>query len=254
MGHHVNLAIIKALTLAQMKARYRGTMAGFLWVIMSPILLYAVQSVIFKNILRISMPHYSVFLLGGLLPWSFISSALIMGIPVLPSSRQLLLAMRISPETILVSSLMDNWINFLAAMLLLLIPVSLMGGVSPMGLLLLPVALVVLLVGTGALLATLALLNVFFRDVRFLAQFAMTLLFFITPVFYPIELIPETYRWMIAVNPIYLLIEPVRSCLFEFSLEVALRSLMKGALVAATLSTIALLYWRRKRNDFYHFL
>ena len=70
-----------SLTLANMKARYRKTFAGFLWVILNPIILYSVQSVVFRKILKIELPDYSLFLLGGLLPWIFITSTLEMSIP-----------------------------------------------------------------------------------------------------------------------------------------------------------------------------
>ena len=56
---------VKNLTVANMKSRYRKTFAGFLWVVMSPILIYGVQSLVFKHFLKIDIPDYSLFLLGG---------------------------------------------------------------------------------------------------------------------------------------------------------------------------------------------
>ena len=62
-----------ALTIANMKSRYRRTFAGFIWVIMNPILVFLIQNFVFRNILNIKIDHYVLFLLGGLLPWIFIS-------------------------------------------------------------------------------------------------------------------------------------------------------------------------------------
>ena len=72
-----------SLTFANMKARYRKTLAGFIWVILNPIILYSVQSIVFRKILKIDVPDYSLFLMGGLLPWIFITNTLEMSIPYL---------------------------------------------------------------------------------------------------------------------------------------------------------------------------
>ena len=68
--------IISTLTFSEMKGRYRNTWAGFIWVIINPILMFSVQALVFKHILRLNMERYYLFLLGGLLPWIFISSTL----------------------------------------------------------------------------------------------------------------------------------------------------------------------------------
>jgi len=236
-------AITRELTVAQMKARYRGTLAGFVWVVLCPILIYLVQALVFRSILRIQIPHYSLFLLGGLLPWSFIVTSLQMGIPVFQDSRQLLLAFKIRPFILLASSILDNWVNFLAAFI---------SSIAASGLFLLPFAVISLLAGVAGILALLAVLNVFYRDVRFLSQFLVNLMFFLTPIFYPVSFIPSGYRWLVQINPFFLLIEPVRICVYQFSLGAALDSLAKSIGFGMAAMTLAGFFWKRRKNDFYH--
>ncbi|MEX1099615.1 MAG: hypothetical protein WEB87_04275, partial [Bacteriovoracaceae bacterium] len=71
-----NLLKIYTLTVADMKGRYRNTVAGFFWVMFNPIIMFIVHSLVFKNILQIQVDRYFVFLLAGLLPWIFISTSI----------------------------------------------------------------------------------------------------------------------------------------------------------------------------------
>lgn len=243
---------IRTLTVSQMKARYRRTFAGFLWVLLSPIIIFSAQAIVFKNILRIDVPNYAVFLLGGLLPWVFIVNSLEMGVTSLTSARQLLVAFKVEPAVILGGSLLDNWLNFVAAFLLILAPTIALSGTISLGLLLLPFATLTLLAGMAGIVALLAMLNVFYRDMRFLVHFSIGVLFFLTPIFYPLALVPESFRWLAGLNPLYLLIQPVRECIYAFAPAHAFAALGKSAVVACVSLALAQTYWKKKRNEFYH--
>jgi len=246
--------LARELTIAELTARYRRTWAGFLWVVMNPIIMFGAQALVFKHILKVSMDNYSLFLLGGLLPWIFIRTSLEMGVPTLQFSRDLLLAFRLPPQVLILSSLLANSSNFLAPSLIMLLPVSLVTGINPWGLLVLPLALMPLLVGTAALAWWLAVLNVFYRDTRFVVTFVLNILFFLTPVFYPTEFIPENYRWLMQFNFIYLLFQPVQQCLYHFIAADFFFLLGKSLGVAAILSVASLYFWRRQKNEFYYYL
>ena len=75
MMNDLNWQQIKVLTVANMKARYRKTMIGFFWVVLGPILMYSVQAFVFQKFLKLELHNYYLFLLGGLLPWIFITSS-----------------------------------------------------------------------------------------------------------------------------------------------------------------------------------
>ena len=115
------------LTKAQMKSRYRKTIAGFLWVVLNPILLFAVHAVIFKAILKIDIPNYFLFLLGGLLPWVFITSNMMMTTNAFIAQREIIRTFTLSPVSLIFAHTIDNFINFLAAFLILFIGLSITG-------------------------------------------------------------------------------------------------------------------------------
>ncbi len=239
------------LTLASLKSRYRKTFAGFFWVLMNPLMMFGVQSLVFKKFMRIEVPDYSLFLLSGLLPWIFFTQTIQMGTPIFVTYSQLLRSFKINPIVILSSQVLDNFINFIMSFLIILIPLYLFSSRPWGGIVLLPLAVIPLAIGTFSLTAILSTLNVFFRDINYVVGFIFNLFFFITPVFYPREFIPEDWRWLISFNPIAYFLEPFRSLLHE-SGEGLLLELAWSYLVAVILMVMAWFTWKRKKNDFYY--
>lgn len=242
---------VRDLTLASLKARYRKTFAGFIWVVMNPLLMFGVQSLVFKTFMKINVPDYYLFLLGGLLPWIFFSSTIQMGTPVFVSQSHLLRSFKINPMVILASQVLDNFINFLASFVLILLPFYFSSTKPLMPLLLLPLALIPLLIGTLSLCITLSTVNVFFRDTNFVMGFMFNLLFFMTPVFYPREYIPENLSWIVDFNPVVYFLEPFRSVIYFDGMNFPM-AFLNGTGISLIFFVIAYLTWKRKRNDFYH--
>ncbi len=242
---------VRDLTVASIKARYRKTWAGFIWVVLSPLLMFGVQSLVFNKFLKLNIPDYYLFLLGGLLPWIFFSTTIQMGTPVFVGQAQLLRSFKVNPLVILSSQVLDNFINFVASFVLILIPFYIMKGKSVVPLTLIPLALIPLLLGTFALTVALGLLNVFFRDTNFVIGFIFSLLFFLTPIFYPREYVPPEWQWLTDVNPVTYLIDPFRVVIYDPTMSVFIPSFLKSMGVALVITVIAILFWKRKQNDFY---
>jgi ABC-type polysaccharide/polyol phosphate export permease len=213
--------------------------------------MYSVQSFVFRKFLNIEVPNYSLFLLCGLLPWIFIVMSIDMITPVLDSSRELLKSFNVRPIIIALSRILDNFVNFVFAFLIILIPTWGFSDFSFTGIFFIPISLVFLIVGTFGLCYLLAVLQIFYKDVRFITSFIISILFFLTPIFYPVEYVPVQYRFLIDFNPIFALIEPFRYCIYDYSFNVLMLKLLKSALVAFSFAGLSLFFWRRKRNDFY---
>lgn len=239
------------LTRANLKARYRKTFAGFLWVIINPLMIYGVQSQIFKKFLHISAPNYYLFLLSGLLPWIFITQSLEMGTPIIQNSGPLLKAFSAHPLVYLIAQLVDNFINFVAAFLVLLFFVSFFEAGPPLGLILLPIPLFFLALAVLGLSWILATLQIFLRDTRYIVSFFLSITFFATPIFYPAEFVPPDLRWIVTFNPAYILIAPFRSSLYIFDGPVFLISIAKEMVLTLAILVVALTLWNKKKNAIY---
>ena len=213
--------------------------------------MFGVQSIVFRKFLKFEMPDYFLFLLGGLLPWIFFTSTIQMGTPVFVQQAQLLRSFKINPWVVLGSQVLDSFINFTASFILIMLPFYFNSDKPLISLLLLPVALLPLLLGTLSITIILSVLNVFYRDINFVMGFIFSLVFFLTPIFYPADYVPEEYKWMIIVNPVNYFIEPFRTIIHTSNFEGFTLIMLKSFGVALIFIVLAIIIWKRKQNDFY---
>jgi len=242
---------VRELTIASLKSRYRKTVAGFLWVILNPLMQYSVQAMVFGSFLRINIERYPIFLLSGLLPWIFMTSTLEMSCSLLVTSRDFLKAYRVSGLVLFFSQVLDNLINFMAAFLTVLIPLTILGHVPWAGLLFVPLAMIPLALfaaGTAVLLGT---THVFFRDTRFILQFVLSISYFVTPIFYGIQLVPEQLRWVIYLNPLYALILPFRDALYLEDYNAFFGHWLVAMGIGTTAAVAGWTFWKARRTAVY---
>lgn len=239
------------MTIMSLKARYRNTFAGFIWVILSPIIVFGAQSIAFKYILNIQVPNYSLFLMSNLLPWIFIMNNIHMGTSILETKATILKSFKTPPLLFVTTQIIDNLINFITSFLILFTASVIFGDTSIHGILFLIPSTIILVIGSFLMCSTLAILNVFYRDLKFIVQFLTSIIFFITPIFYPIEYVPEAYRYLLKFNIFYTLIKPFSLSAYQFDLTQYATAFLEATLVLIVLAIILKLTWRRYRNELY---
>jgi ABC-type polysaccharide/polyol phosphate export permease len=199
-------ALITALVARELKARYRGSVLGFVWSFVNPLLLLLIYNFVFS----VMMPGargegvepYALFLFCGLLPWTWFSSSLLDASNVLIAGgnliRKVLFPAEILPTVTVLAGLVHYCLGLgvLAAFF-----VYYRHPVPPADLLWLPVIVAVQLLLTLGLAWLLSALTVHFRDLRDLLSNLMTLWFFGTPIIYPLDRAPEGARWILNLNP-----------------------------------------------------
>jgi len=248
------LTIISTLTLSEMKARYRNTWAGFLWVIINPILMFSVHAIVFKHILKLNIDRYYVFLLGGLLPWIFVSSTITMTCNTFITGREILLSFQINPITILGSKVLDNFVNFISPFILLFLVLLFTDDFNIYGILTIPVSMFLLLTGTLALSLFFATLQVYFRDTQFILTFGLSILYLLTPIFYPAEMVPANLAWIVKINPVYAFVNPLQIALWDFDSAKIIPVILKSIYFNIFVITVSAYFWKRKRNELYLYI
>jgi len=242
------------LTWAALKSRYRKTFAGFLWVLLNPLIMFSVQAMVFKQFLRINVPNFYVFLLSGLIPWIFLVQTVQMSTPTLVSNAGLMKSFRFHPIVLVGSVVLDNFVNFILSLLILAIPTMLASEVPLERLLYLPLCLLPFLLGTVAISAFTALFNVFFRDTNFVLGFSFAVLFYLTPVFYPLEFIPAHLHWVVDCNPFYQLLRPFQVAITGADLSLFWSVWWRALAWSSGMAIVSVWYWRRKQNAVYFHL
>jgi len=208
--------LIDSLARREVRARYRGSVLGYLWTLLNPLLLLTVYVLVFSRFTRaVTIQNYALFLFAGILPWQWLAGSITNGTTSIAHGGGLITRVCMPPQILPAVVVLSNLANFLLA-LPVLVAASAMAGLWPSAALaLLPIAVaneLVFLYGASLIVAT---LTVRFRDVQFLVQNLLLVWFFLTPVAYPLDVVPERYRVLVETNPATALVRPFQEILFE---------------------------------------
>jgi lipopolysaccharide transport system permease protein len=194
------------------KVRYKQTALGVAWIVLQPVISTVVFTLLFGILLEVpsgGVP-YPVFALAGLVPWSYFAGSLTKSSTSLVGSSHLITKVYfprlIIPLSGVLSGLVDFGVTFLVLVVLLVVY-----RITPTwGVLLLPVFLLLAMATALGFGLWLSALNVRYRDVNYLVPFLVQIWMYLTPVVYGVTLIPEPYRWLLALNPMTVVVEGFR--------------------------------------------
>jgi len=194
-------AKLLSLVSKNLKGRYAGSVLGFFWAFINPLLLALIVSFVFTNILKTNKENFCLFIISGMLPWAFFAGSLQEAVFSIPANATLLKQFSLPREFLPLSSVMANFI-FLIMGLLVVMPFFAASNVCVFAYIpALFLALLLLFVFTLGLALILSAVYVYFRDV---GQILNTLLLFwlwLTPVFYSADMISPEYRFIFQFNP-----------------------------------------------------
>ena len=210
-----NRILLKELTKTDFKLRYQGSVLGYLWALLRPLLMFAILYVVFAKLLRIGsdIPHYPVYLLCGTSLWNFFSECTSQGIQAVVNRGDLLRKVSFPKYVVVVSATLTAIINMLINLVVIII-FALFNGVvpSPSWLLIIPALLELYLLSLG-ISFFLGSINVKYRDITSIWDVFMQALFYAVPIIYPISMIASTSQLaakIILLNPISQAIQDVR--------------------------------------------
>ncbi len=220
--------LVWTLVVRDLKVRYKNSMLGFLWSLLNPLLLMLVFTVVFTVMLpSLETPRFPVFVLSALLPWNFFSSSVLSGVNAITGNGHLIKKVYFPREILVISSVLANLVNLLLALPVLFVLMAVMGVPFTPVLLYLPVIMFVQLIFTIGIVLILSTTNVFYRDVSVIMEVVMQAWFFLTPVFYSVDLLPEIAtigtlvlpirRLLYILNPMASIVASYRSVLYGFT-------------------------------------
>lgn len=196
-------SLIRNLVLKDIKLKYRGSVLGVVWSLLRPLLLILVYTVAFKYVVRIRMENYAFFLLAGLLPWNFFSGAAMASTEAVRENANLIKKIYFPREVLPIATVIFNFAQFLLALAVFL-PLFFLLGAPSLGTVQILFFLVLALhflfsVGTALILSA---LTSSYRDVAHLTEVGLSLLFWVTPIIYPLSMVPPRYQGMMKANPL----------------------------------------------------
>lgn len=195
-------AMFYSLVKSELRTRYKGSMLGFFWTFLNPFLMLVVYSIVFSTIMRINMEHYSAFLFIGLLSWNMFSTSVQSSSGVIIRQASLVKKIYFPRQILPLSIVGGSVVNYLLTYLIL-IPYLLVVGFEPKltWLLVIPTIFMESILTAGIALFVSAV-NVILRDVEHILSILLLAWFYVTPVVYSLNLVPEKYGLLAKLNPV----------------------------------------------------
>ncbi len=209
-----NWELIWALALKELRVRYKRSVLGFIWALLNPLLMMLVLTVVFSGLMRFSLPHYSIFLLSMLLPWTFFSQTLAYSVESVVGNGELLKKVQVAEVVFPVAALVSNIINFLLSIIPLLLLIVAMRFPLHWTWIYLPVPMLGLFLFTLGVAFFFATVNVFYRDVSHIIQIILQLWFYLSPIIYSLDFVPARYRWFFRLNPLLYMLNGFRLSIY----------------------------------------
>jgi len=207
--------LLHQLVSRDFKTKYKRSVLGVLWSFLNPLLTMAVQYVIFSTIFKSNIPNFAVYLLIGIVFFSFFSEATSMGLMAIVGNSSLITKVYIPKYIFPVSRTLSSTINLVISMIPLLLVVLLTRSPITPALLLLPFSIICAIVFCTGMSFILSAAMVYFRDMQFLWGVVSMLWMYATPIFYPESILPQKYMFIFKMNPLYHFIHFSRTIIME---------------------------------------
>lgn len=242
-------SLIRMLVAKELKARYRGTFFGFLWSFLNPFLAMLTYVLVFSVYMKVPMENYSAFLLSGLLPWLWFSSAANEASYAILSNGGLIKKIYLPLEIFPLVYVISNLINFLFSLpILLCLLLFLNIKIGPF-LLILPLLISIQFLFTLGIALFTSSVTVKFRDFIYIIPNIITIWYFLTPIMYPVSVIPDKFNPLVWLNPFSYLATAYQDIFFYNKLP-SLADVLRMAVISVAALSVGILIFQRLKESF----
>ena len=241
--------LLKSNVKKEIRGKYKGSFLGVLWSFVNPLLQVLVYAIVFPYIMRVKTDNYLVFLIIGIIPWTFFTYVLNQGMITVRMNAGIIKKVYFPREILPISVATSGLVNFLISCVIILM-FCIFGGVGiTWHLVFLPLIAIFQYVLQLGLTLGLSAINIYIKDTEYIVQFFINMLFYGTPILYTATLFPERYRWILYLNPMAQIINAYRD-IFLYHQIPDLFGLVYMAGVSVVLFIIGLAIFRKLEKGF----
>ena len=194
--------------------KYKNSFLGVIWSFINPLLQICVYAIVFPLIMRNNIENYTVFMVCGLIPWTYFASVINRASFVIVENGNIIKKVYFPREILPISLVTSETITFLISTIIIIGFVLFSGvGISYL-IIFYPILLLtqyILLIGISLIVSS---VTVYFRDLQHFIGVFLQLLFYATPIVYSLDIIPERFRWILKLNPMTYIIEGYRDIFY----------------------------------------
>jgi ABC-type polysaccharide/polyol phosphate export permease len=208
--------LLRSLVVRDLRVKYQRSLLGLVWTLLNPLLTVAILITVFTYVIRIQIPHYWAFLISGYFAWNFIQRTLYHSTTILRDHASLSRSVYYPPEILILSACLSKLVEFLIEIaIVLLVLLVFHHRAVPASMVLFPLVLFFQVILAIGLMFPLAAVAVLYYDVQHALPIVITSLFYISPVFYPVGMIPEGARFVYHLNPVVGLLRLYHAIFYE---------------------------------------
>jgi len=246
--------LLRTLVQRDITVRYKRSFIGFFWTMLNPLLLMIILTIVFSHIFRFEgIQYYAVYFLSEYLVFGFFSQTTITAMTSLAWNGGMMKKVRVPKSIFAISTTISGLINLCLAYIPLFAIMYVQGAPIRPTVLFLPVAFLIIGAFTLGVSFLLSALAVFFEDISHMYQVANIGLMYMTPIIYPISIIPDKDLWIIKLNPLTQLFKLARDPVYHGRLPET--HVLIASIAAATVAlVIGWLVFHRMSKNFYHYL
>ena len=206
--------MLGSLVKKDLKTRYKGSVLGFLWTFLNPLLQLLVYSLLFSVIMRANIDNYAMFLFVALVPWLFFSTSLVSGASCIMGAQGLIEKIYFPRIIIPISVVCSNFMNMIFSFIIVFLALFFTGvGVSAV-VIVLPVIMIIEFFFAVGLTLIVSAVNVYFRDLEYILGILTQVWMYLTPILYSVDMVPQQLKGVLDFNPMSSVILAYRDILF----------------------------------------
>lgn len=207
--------MIFSLVRRDLKGRYKGSVLGFLWTFINPLLQLGVYTLVFSKIMRSGIEDYYLFLFVALVPWIFFSTSVSGGSSCIWAQQDMVKKIYFPREVLPISYVTSQFVNMLLSLGVVLLVLIISGkGLSIEALLFLPIIMLIEYILSLSMTMIFSAITVYLRDVEYLLGIITMAWQFLTPIMYSLDQVPEDMRFAFGLNPMTPVIMAYRDILY----------------------------------------
>ena len=196
------------------RGKYKGSFLGVLWSFINPLLSVVVYAIVFHYIMRFNIDHYLIYLISGIIPWTFFTNSVNAGLNSILFNADIIKKVYFPRVILPISGVTSCLVNFSISCIIVIIFALLSGVGISFYLLLLPVVALIQYIFTLGIAFILSAVEIYVRDIEHIITFFISMLFYVTPILYTPDYVPEKFKFIIEINPLAYIIEAYHSIFY----------------------------------------
>jgi homopolymeric O-antigen transport system permease protein len=208
-------SLLRELVARDLKVRYKRSALGILWTMLNPLFLMGILAFVFSHVLRVTIDHFPIFLLSALVLWNFFAQATSWSTACFLSYAPVIKKIYVPRSIFVLATVLAGVVNLLISLVPLAIIMLVVGHPFRPAIAFLPVPILLTTLFSLGISLALAPISVMFADVVPIYQVVLTGWIYLTPILYPLTLLPDQYRRILVLNPMTHFVEAFRTPIYQ---------------------------------------